>query len=124
MAQNEGFLLCPFRRPQGDDLAGDGGAVEGRWARSVAGGDGLGGVFLGPDVGQEWREVLGGCRWRAAGRVGREQRQLGQDAGEVTLRVDAVTFGAGDERPEPRVVFSRGVVTGEKPVFTIMRSFA
>jgi len=31
---------------------------EERWARSVAGRVGFGGVFLDPDVGQEWREAL------------------------------------------------------------------
>ena len=46
-----------------------------------------------PHVGQELFELLGG---RLA--------DLGQDAGEVALRVEAVALGAGDERPEPGVV--------------------
>ena len=42
---------------------------------------------------------------------------LRQHAGEVALRVDAVAFAAGDQRPQPGVVLGRGVVAGEEPVF-------
>ena len=46
---------------------------------------------------------------------------LGQDAGKIPLRVDAVAFAAGDERPEPGVVLCRGVVAGEKPILSANR---
>jgi hypothetical protein len=58
-----------------------------------------------PDIRKELVDVL--C-WRRA--------NLGQDADEVPLRIDAVAFGAGDERPEPSVVLGRRVVAREQPM--------
>ena len=60
-----------------------------------------------PHVRQELVQII----WRCA-------RQLGQDAGEVTLRVDAVAFATGDEGPELCVVGCGIVVAGEEPVLS------
>src|SRR5271170_5466329 len=43
-------------------------------------------------------------------------RDAGQNAGEVGLRINAVTLGAGDEGGEDGGGLGRLVVAGEKPV--------
>ena len=45
----------------------------------------------------------------------RRGRQFGEDAGEVSVRVDAVAFGGGNEGPECGVACCRLVVAGEEP---------
>ena len=71
-----------------------------------------------PHVRQELFEFFG---WR--------RPDLRQHAGEVALRIQLVTLAAGDERPEPGVVFGRSIVAGEEPVLSsyrhaFQRSFA
>lgn len=64
-----------------------------------------------PHVGQELPELLT-----------RRLPNLRQHAGEVPLRIDAVPFATGDQRPEPGVVLGRLVVAGEEPVESAGRS--
>jgi hypothetical protein len=47
---------------------------------------------------------------------------LGEDAGEVGLRIDAVPLGAGDQGVEPGVGCAGFVVAGEEPVLSVMWS--
>jgi hypothetical protein len=49
---------------------------------------------------------------------------VGQDAGEVGLRVQAVAFGGGDEAVEGGGVGGGLVVAGEQPVLPVMPSSA
>jgi hypothetical protein len=77
----------------------------------------LGRILALPDVGEERGEVV-------RRRIQAQQRQLGEDAGEVALRIDGVALGAGDEGPEAGVVGGRGVRAGEEPVFPVMLSSA
>jgi hypothetical protein len=42
--------------------------------------------------------------------------EVGENAGEISLRIDAVPLGAADQGPQPRVARGRVVVSGEQPV--------
>lgn len=55
-----------------------------------------------PRVGQELVKLLA-----------RHLADFGQDAREVPLRVEAVTLGGRDQRPEPSVAGGGGVIAGE-----------
>ena len=57
-----------------------------------------------PHVGQELLKCLG-----------RRLADLGEDARGVALRVETVTLGRGDERPEPGMILGGRVVPGEEP---------
>ena len=73
-------------------------------------GDRLGRVVAGPHIWQKLGESLRGG--------GRKERQLGQQAGEISLRIDAVAFGRGDQAPQPGVAGSGFVVAREKPILS------
>ena len=73
----------------------------------------LGGVFGLPHVGQELLQL-----------AGRRAANLRQHAGQVPLRIHAVTGATGDQAPQPRVVGRRLVIAGKEPILPIMLSSA
>jgi hypothetical protein len=48
----------------------------------------------------------------------------GQDAGEVTLRIDPMALGTGDEAVERGGTLGGDIMPGEEPVLTFMGSSA
>jgi len=61
--------------------------------------------------------------------VGGEEGQFGENTGQVTLRIDVVTFGRGDQRPESSLIGRGRVMPGEELVFpangqTLQRPFS
>lgn len=52
---------------------------------------------------------------RIAIRIARQERQLGEETGQITLWIELVSFSAGDEGPQPRVLHGRIVMSREQP---------